>query len=426
MIAARTIDRRAAARHRADRARGADPGAARDPGPAGHRACARAPCRRPRASAACATIAAIVLTAAGLGADGARPLRRPRPGRGLGRRRRRGDRSLGVALLSPRLVTPLASLVGAPLERLRGVPGRLARENAVRNPARTASTAAALMIGLALVSFVAVFAAGLQGSIDDAIDKTIAGDLIVSNDDGFSDIPVGDRRRGRAASTGSRSPRRCATRRTRSRAARASGFLTLVDPRTAAEVLTLDWDEGSQELLTGLGPNDAVIDEKWGEDNGLGVGDTFEAKTASGETLDLHGHRARSRTTPTSSATTPPPTPTPRPTARRATPPTSSSSSTPGADAATVQAAIDDALDADFPTVKAEDQRGAQGLDRRAAQHAARGRLRAAAALGDRLAVRDRQHARALDPRAHPRARPAARASAPRAARCAGSSATRR
>ena len=45
---------------------------------------------------------------------------------------------LGVALLSPRLVTPLASVVGAPLERLRGVPGRLARENAVRNPGRTA------------------------------------------------------------------------------------------------------------------------------------------------------------------------------------------------------------------------------------------------------------------------------------------------
>ena len=67
---------------------------------------------------------------------------------------------LGVALLSPRLVRPMASLVGRPLERFRGVSGRLARENAVRNPGRTASTAAALMIGLALVSFVAIFAAG--------------------------------------------------------------------------------------------------------------------------------------------------------------------------------------------------------------------------------------------------------------------------
>ncbi len=46
------------------------------------------------------------------------------------------------------------------------------------------------MIGLALVSFVTVFAAGLKGSIDDAIDKTVTAELILSNTDGFSDIPV--------------------------------------------------------------------------------------------------------------------------------------------------------------------------------------------------------------------------------------------
>ena len=82
----------------------------------------------------------------------------------------------------------MASVVGKPVERFRGVSGRLARENAVRNPGRTAATAAALMIGLALVSFVTVFAAGLRGSINDAFDKTIQGDLIVTNNDGFSDI----------------------------------------------------------------------------------------------------------------------------------------------------------------------------------------------------------------------------------------------
>ena len=190
---------------------------------------------------------------------------------------------IGVALWSPRLVTPLASLVGRPLERLRGVPGRLARENAVRNPSRTAATAAALMIGLALVSFVAVFAAGLRGSIDDAIDKTLAGDLIVSNTDGFSDIPVAtvDAVAG-VDGVEVASP----IRYTQDDVEGAGeGFLTLVDPATAAEVLTLDWREGSQELLTELTPEQAVIDEGWGSDNGLGVGDTFDAKTASGETL---------------------------------------------------------------------------------------------------------------------------------------------
>ncbi len=97
---------------------------------------------------------------------------------------------IGVTALSARLVVPLAAVVGGPLERIGGVSGRIARENTIRNPSRTASTAAALMIGLALVSFVAVFAAGLRGSIDDAIDKTFTGDLILSNDDGFSDIPA--------------------------------------------------------------------------------------------------------------------------------------------------------------------------------------------------------------------------------------------
>ena len=86
------------------------------------------------------------------------------------------------------------------------------------------------MIGLALVSFVAVFAAGLRGSIDDAIDKTLTGDLIVSNKDGFSDIPVATRRRGRRRSTGSRSPRRSATPEHESEGI-GDGYLTLVDPR---------------------------------------------------------------------------------------------------------------------------------------------------------------------------------------------------
>ena len=96
---------------------------------------------------------------------------------------------LGAAMLSPELVPPIASLVGRPLERLRGCPDT--------SPARTrsatrphAATAAALMIGLALVSFVTVFAAGVRGSIDNAIDDVFASDLILAHTDGFSDIPL--------------------------------------------------------------------------------------------------------------------------------------------------------------------------------------------------------------------------------------------
>ena len=95
---------------------------------------------------------------------------------------------VGIAMLAGTLVTPLASVVGRPIERLRGVTGRLARENTLRNPSRTATTSAALMIGVALVVFAAVFASSATKSVGDALDETFAGDLIIANTDGFSPI----------------------------------------------------------------------------------------------------------------------------------------------------------------------------------------------------------------------------------------------
>ncbi len=191
---------------------------------------------------------------------------------------------VGVALLSPLLVVPVASVVGAPLERVGGVPGTLARENSVRNPGRTASTAAALMIGLALVSFVAVFAAGIKGSIDDAIDKTLIGDLTISNEDGFSDIPIAVRDEV-AAIDGVEVA--SALRFTEDEVDGESGALTLIDPATAAQVLHLDWEEGADELLTSLAPDEAVIDEGFATDNGLDVGSSFTADTVSGDAVTL-------------------------------------------------------------------------------------------------------------------------------------------
>ena len=64
-------------------------------------------------------------------------------------------------MISSRLVRPIAALVGWPVARLGRAAGGLARQNAVRNPARTAATAAALMVGLALVTFVSVLGTGL-------------------------------------------------------------------------------------------------------------------------------------------------------------------------------------------------------------------------------------------------------------------------
>ena len=209
------------------------------------------------------------------------------------------------------------------------------------------------MIGLALVSFVTVFAAGLKGSIDDAIDKTFTGDLILSNEDNFSDIP----RKTVDAMNGIDG------------VAVASplvytqdivqgigkGNVTLVDPPTAAQVLSLEWKEGNQDLLTNLGPNDAVIDEKWGADHDLGVGDSFSVKTASGKVLDYNvtgnftdntdfiGDYAASDVNAAAFGE-----------ANGVT--NVFLNLDPGADATAVRAQIDDVLDKQFPTVKSENQ----------------------------------------------------------------------
>jgi putative ABC transport system permease protein len=88
---------------------------------------------------------------------------------------------IGVARLAPAVARPMSSVLGRPLARLLGMSGRLGRENSMRNPRRTAQTASALMVGLALVSAISVFGASLSRSATQSIDKAINADLIVLN-----------------------------------------------------------------------------------------------------------------------------------------------------------------------------------------------------------------------------------------------------
>ena len=88
----------------------------------------------------------------------------------------------GVAILSPLIARPLARVIGWPFARAFRLPGTLARENAMRNPRRTASTAAALMIGLALVSFVSIFAASIKASTTEILEESVTADYILIND----------------------------------------------------------------------------------------------------------------------------------------------------------------------------------------------------------------------------------------------------
>ena len=88
----------------------------------------------------------------------------------------------GVYMLSPIATTPVANFFGRPIQRLFKIPGRLARENAARRPRRTAATAAALTIGLALVSLAAVVSSSLKATFIDLIEDSTSMDLVVSVD----------------------------------------------------------------------------------------------------------------------------------------------------------------------------------------------------------------------------------------------------
>jgi len=180
---------------------------------------------------------------------------------------------LAVSLFSPRLVRPLASAIGAPLERLRGLVGRLARENTQRKPARTAATSAAVMIGLALVVFVTIFAAGLKASIANAIDSNFQGQLEIQNTNGFGPIPSA------AAAAVRKVPGVGVVSTLRTAQVKVDGVsgnqqVSGLDPTTATRVLSLDYQGGaSASTLRNLANGEAIVSQDFADSNDLGVGD---------------------------------------------------------------------------------------------------------------------------------------------------------
>jgi putative ABC transport system permease protein len=84
---------------------------------------------------------------------------------------------VGVAVLGPVIARPASRLLGAPLPALNGMPGTLAKENTIRSPRRTATTAAALMIGVSLVAFIAVYAASAKKALTIETDQTFTSDF---------------------------------------------------------------------------------------------------------------------------------------------------------------------------------------------------------------------------------------------------------
>ena len=192
---------------------------------------------------------------------------------------------IAVALLSSYFVRPLARLVGSPGSIIGGAPGKLARENTMRAPARTASTAAALMIGLALVTFVSVLAQGLVRSTEVAIKKQASADYVVMAKDGYSTY---------SNSVGSALTRvpgvekavtlRADTVIAYGKKAAITGF----DPKTAGSVYRFDWQKGSNASLSQLGTSGAIVTNTFADKHKLQPGSPLPIQMPDGRKLNLH------------------------------------------------------------------------------------------------------------------------------------------
>ncbi len=189
----------------------------------------------------------------------------------------------GVSLLSYKLVPPIAAVLGWPARRFGGAAGALARENSSRNPERTASTASALMIGLALVTLVAVLAAGITKSFRGAVNDLWNADYAVTAQNNFSPIPVS------AANKAATVRGVTAVANVRVGDARVFGEVgtaTAVNP-AAARVFNVTWVDGSQAVFRELGANGVFVSKNRAKDNHLTVGSPVVVETPTASELHM-------------------------------------------------------------------------------------------------------------------------------------------
>jgi putative ABC transport system permease protein len=190
---------------------------------------------------------------------------------------------VGIAMVAPRIARPLASLLGRPGAVVGGIAGELARSNSTRNPSRTASTAAALMIGLALVTTISVLAQGIKSQFTGAVKEEFHADYALTSQDGFTPTSVDS-----------------------ANALRQSGVVTIaagvragdgqvfgkslqvagVEPGIS-QVLSLKWKTGTNASLDGLGLHGAIVDDGYASDHNLTVGSPLRLETPGGKLLSL-------------------------------------------------------------------------------------------------------------------------------------------
>jgi putative ABC transport system permease protein len=195
---------------------------------------------------------------------------------------------LGVALLSVRLIGPFAWVLGWPATKIGGAAGSLARENSRRNPQRTASTASALMIGLALVTLVSILAAGIISSFKGAVnDIWRNADYAITAQNNFTPIPIA------ASEAVSKTPDVTAVGDVRAGETLAYGHkiaTTAVNP-PSAQMFNLDWVDGSPSVLATLGSDGAFVDKDYAKSHHLTLGSPVPLTFANGsqQLFDVKG-----------------------------------------------------------------------------------------------------------------------------------------
>ena len=192
---------------------------------------------------------------------------------------------VAVAVLSPLIAGPVVAALARPLPRILRTPGRLARDNAARSPRRTAATAVALTIGLALVAMVLVVGQSLKDTFSENLSSAVRADYLISAET-ISGLPKTLAEDLRDAGAGAVvgldtdlvqiasavAPNRI-----------DETFVTIADLATIGEVANLDVTDGS---LNGIDATSALlVNDEVADDWGLSLGDQVELTLVSGETL---------------------------------------------------------------------------------------------------------------------------------------------
>ncbi len=192
---------------------------------------------------------------------------------------------LGIAILAPLFARPAGAFLGWPLPRLFGLPGMLAKENTRRQPRRTAATASALMIGIALVSFVAVLSSSISSSVRQSLLETFAADLTITSIN-FNTGVSGDFVEELEGLDDLAAVSAVRVGLVQIAAADGSGEevtnIAAIDPATVEQVWATGAEPGVEAVVEGI-----IVETNQMEERGWAVGDVLTLEFPTGGTIEL-------------------------------------------------------------------------------------------------------------------------------------------